>query len=203
MIRRARALLVTLTLAAVATIVTPPPAHAFRTPFGDRVHQSIERGLAWIRAQEMDGNYFQWFTPLAGLTLMEARTSANWGAPTRGYANAGADDQGRLVRMARATIQFDPALRAAGGSFSQGTGSALMFLNQFRRTGGPNDVAAGVLVDAAIANGAAALQAAQANAETGASTPICPRGTATSSRRCTRSPASPLRSPPRPPCRGS
>jgi MYXO-CTERM domain-containing protein len=163
MIRRARALLATLTVAAVAMVVAPPAAHAFRTPFGDRVHQSVERGLAWIRAQEANGNYFQWFTPLAGLTLMEARTSANWGAPTRGYANAGADDQARLVRMARATIDFDPALRAAGGSFSLGTGSALMFLYQFRRSGGPNDVQAGVLVDAAIANGAAALQAAQAN----------------------------------------
>jgi MYXO-CTERM domain-containing protein len=141
--------------------VEMPSAEAFRTPFGDRVYGSVERGLAYIRAQEQGGNYANWATGLGGLALMEARQTANWQAPVRGYRNASADDQQRLVRMAAFAIGHDPALRDAGPSYSFGTGSFLMFLSQFRQTGGPNNVGAAVTVDVAIANGARRLQQAQ------------------------------------------
>ena len=162
MLRRKPALLLSLCASlAGAVALAPSPAHAFRTPFGDRVSTAVDRGLAWVRTQEVNGNYHDWDTPLAGIMLMDARQTANWGAPIRGYAGASVDDQGRLVRMARFAIQQDPALRAAGPSYSFGTGSGLAFLYEFRHTGGPNDVGAGVLVDAALANGAAALVASQ------------------------------------------
>ena len=164
MSQRLRALIGCVSATLAAAVLAPTPAEAFRTPFGDRVQQSVERGLARIRAQEAGGNYFQWYTPMGGLALLESRQNANWQAPTRGYANSSADDQARLVRMARATIQFDPALQGVGAAYSFGTGAGLMFLAQFRRTGGPDDVGAGVTVDRAQANGAAALQATQANA---------------------------------------
>ena len=138
-----------------------PSAQAFRTPFGDRVYASVERGLAYIRAQEQNGNYATWATGLGGLALMEARQNANWQAPTRGYRNASAEDQQRLVRMAAFAIAHDPALTDAGAAYSFGTGSFLMFLSQFRQTGGPNNVGAAVTVDQALANGARRLQASQ------------------------------------------
>jgi hypothetical protein len=182
MTQRGRALLGSVfSTALLAGALAPGEAQAFRTPFGDRVYNGVERGLAWIRAQEANGNYFQWYTPMGGLALLEARQNANWQAPTRGYTNASADDQARLVRMARATIEFDPALQAAGGAFSTGTGAGLMFLAQFRRTGGPDNVGAAIGVDRALANGAAALQASQANnaanCDNGGWSPNAPDGT--------------------------
>jgi hypothetical protein len=182
MTQRGRALLGSVfTTALLAGALAPGEAQAFRTPFGDRVYNGVERGLAWIRAQEANGNYFQWYTPLGGLALLEARQNANWQAPTRGYTNSSPDDQARLVRMARATIEFDPALQAAGGAFSTGTGAGLMFLAQFRRTGGPDNVGAAIGIDRALANGAAALQASQANnaanCDNGGWSPNAPDGT--------------------------
>ena len=137
------------------------PAAAFRTPFGDRVNDTLERGLAWIRTQENNGNYNDWSTGLAGLALMEMRASAHWNAPTRGYRNAPAEDQARLQRMARFVIGHDPSLRQQGQAYSYGTGNFLLFLSLYRQTGGPNAVGAAVTVDVAISNGAAALKAIQ------------------------------------------
>ncbi|MCA9537878.1 MAG: terpene cyclase/mutase family protein, partial [Myxococcales bacterium] len=148
-------------LASLALTLGATPALAFRTPFGDRVNASLERGLAWIRTQEAGGSYNDWSTGLAGLALMEMRASAHWNAPTRGYRNAPADDQQRLQRMARFCINFDPALRNAGVSYSYGTGNFVLFLSLYRQTGGPNDVAAPITVDQAIRNGVTALRANQ------------------------------------------
>ena len=146
---------------AIALVAIPLPALAFRTPFGDRVQQTVERGLAWMRTQEQNGNYHGASTGMAGLALLDARVDANWGAAKRGYARSTPDDQLRLVRMANFAITSDPGLRAVGAANAFGTGSFLMFLSELRRSGGPNDVGAAVTVDAAIRNGALGLQTVQ------------------------------------------
>ncbi len=151
------------TIIALAALSTP--AEAFRTPFGDEVNAAVERGLAWIRTQEVEGSYNDDATGLAGLVLMEARTSAHWNAPRRGYENAPVEDQERLVRMAAYVIGDDPALTADGEHFAYRTGSYLRFLTLFRQTGGPDEVGAAITLDVAIANGVAALKAAQADDE--------------------------------------
>ena len=154
-----RLLLVGIALACAA------PAHAFRTPFGDEVYDALERGLAWIRLQEVNGSYNGDATGLGGLALLEMRANAHWGAPTRGYDGSTPDDQARLQRMARHCITADEALRAAGPASTYRTGNFLLFLSLYRQSGGPNDVGAAVAVDAAIANGTAALVASQGAAD--------------------------------------
>jgi hypothetical protein len=148
----------------LATLLVSTSAQAFVTPFGRRVNEAIERGLAWIRLQENNGDYNNWATGLGGLAILEKRASADWNAPPVGYRNSTPDDQARLVRMARFAINYDQALRAANGaSYSYGTGNFLMFLSLFRQTGGPNDVGAQATVEVAVANGTAALKRSQSN----------------------------------------
>ncbi|MGK0361101.1 MAG: hypothetical protein ACI9U2_003419, partial [Bradymonadia bacterium] len=152
------------TLIAVLIALSSSSAFAFRTPFGDAVSASIERGLAWIRLQENDGEYNNWATGLGGLALLEKRASPDWNAPTVGYRGSTVDDQERLVRMARYVIGLDPALNNANGSASAyGTGANLLFLSLYRQTGGPNDVGAAVSVDVAVQNGAGGLQRSQSD----------------------------------------
>ena len=141
------------------------PGAAFVTPFGGEVHDSIDRGLEWIRGQEAGGQYNNWATGLGGLALLEKRESANWDAPPLGYRGSAPDDQQRLVRMAAYAITSDGALSRGAVPYSYGTGNFLMFLSLFRETGGPNDVGAPVTVDEAIANGVSGLQASQSNRE--------------------------------------
>ncbi len=151
-----------LLLLVACTLCCSASAHAFQTPFGDRVYDTLERALAWIRTQENNGNYNGNATGLAGLALMEMRANAHWGAPHRGYGGATQEDQARLQRMARFCIEHDPALRNEGQASSYTTGSFLLFLSLYHQTGGPDDVGAPIGVEAAIANGAAGLQAIQA-----------------------------------------
>ena len=79
-------------------------AYAFRTPFGDRVYDTVEKGLAWIRAQVRDGSYNTTATALGGLAILEHRTSRDWNAPARGYQNAVAGDKALLRSMAKYVI---------------------------------------------------------------------------------------------------
>ncbi len=148
-------------LVCAAALACAAPAHAFRTPFGDAMYDSLERGLAWIRAQEQNGNYNGDATGLGGIALMEMRANAHWGAPSRGYEGAPDDDQARLQRMARFCIDNDAALSGGGAPSTYRTGNFLLFLSLYRQTGGPDDVGAAVAVDQAVANGAAALQGTQ------------------------------------------
>ena len=94
--------------AGVATLLVSVPltASAFRTPFGNEVNASIERGLQYLRNQEggngqVDGTYG---TGLAMLAFLEKRASADWDAPTVGYRGSSPDDQARLQRMARYVV---------------------------------------------------------------------------------------------------
>ncbi|MCK6570267.1 hypothetical protein L6V77_04060 [Myxococcota bacterium] len=154
-------------LALALTAALPTAAHAFRTPFGDRVHQAIDRGLQYFRGIENAGQFVDGqgaqATGLAMLCFLEKHATPDWNSPTLGYRNASPDDQALLRRAAARVIANDASLRNAGGSYSYGTGSSLMGLSLYRQTGGPNDVGAGVTVDQAIINGAQRLQAAQGN----------------------------------------
>ena len=87
-------------LAVAVVLLASSTASAFVTPFGRRVNDAIERGLAWVRLQEANGQYNNWATGLGGLALLERRASADWNAPSVGYRNATPEDQARLVRMA-------------------------------------------------------------------------------------------------------
>jgi MYXO-CTERM domain-containing protein len=145
----------------LALLLMAAPANAFRTPFGDRVYETIERGLAYLRTQEAGGSVGGQTTGLAGLAFMEMRSSAHWGAPTKGYVGSSADDQARLERMAAWVITNNAALRDAAVPNAYETGSYLLFLSLYLQTGGPNDVGAAITVGQAVANGAARLQATQ------------------------------------------
>ena len=95
---------------------------------------------------------------------MEERTSADWNAPTRGFRNASADDQARLIRMARYVIDNDQALQGQALDYSYETGSNLLFLSLFVSTGGPQNVRAAVSVPDAIRSGVNALADSQGEA---------------------------------------
>jgi MYXO-CTERM domain-containing protein len=138
-------------------LFVPFGASAFRTPFGDRVNASIDRGLQYFRGQENGGNVGGWATGLAMLGFMEKRATAEWGAPHLGYRGSTNDDKQRLQRMARYVITLDGALRNTAVAYSYGTGASLMGLSLYLSTGGPDNVGAAVSVSQAIRNGASRL----------------------------------------------
>ncbi|MHC4836688.1 MAG: MopE-related protein, partial [Planctomycetota bacterium] len=149
-------------------LAVPSIAHAFRTPFGDRVNATIDRGLDWIRAQQ--GANGGWTDArsndgggLAALTLLEKRATPDWNAPTVGYENLPAADQERLRRAMAFAIGDDASLRGQGTAYSYGTGAWLMAMSLYLSTGGPDDVGAAVTVSQAVRNGAQGLQAIQGN----------------------------------------
>ncbi|MFZ4738116.1 MAG: MopE-related protein [Bradymonadia bacterium] len=154
-------------VALTAFFVLLPAANAFRTPFGDRVAQTIDRGLQYFRNTENNGSWGDAYgnqgTGLAAVSFLEKRASADWNAPHVGYRNSSAADQALLRRSMASIIANDGALRNVSGSYSYGTGSSLMALSLYRQTGGPNDVGAAVTVDQAVTFGAQRLQAAQGN----------------------------------------
>jgi hypothetical protein len=141
-----------------ALTLCPLNAQAFRTPFGDRVYDTVERGLAWVRTQVNDGSYNDRTTALGGLVILERRTSRHWDAPTRGYRNASRADKALLRAMAKYVIDNDPGLtEGEDGPHGYETGINLSFLSLYLSTGGPEDVDARVRVNEAIANGVSGL----------------------------------------------
>ena len=152
-----------LTVAVCAALfVAPIAAHAFRTPFGDRVNAAIDRGLQYIRNNtNAAGNFDGWTTGIAMVALLEKRVSPDWNAQHAGYRNSSAADQALLQRMAAFVIGQDVALRNAGTAYAYGTGASLLGLSLYRSTGGPNNVGAAVTVDQAIINGSVRLKATQ------------------------------------------
>ena len=136
----------------------PTSSYAFRTPFGDEVFQTVERGVAWIKVQIQNGQYNNWSTGLGGVVLLERKLTSDWDSPRRGYENASPEDQELLEQMVAYCISQDASLRDQGGAYSYGTGNFLLFLSLFRQTGGPNNVGAAVTVDQAIINGVNRLQ---------------------------------------------
>ena len=145
----------------IAGLTFSVSSFAERTPFGDRVYQSVERALAWIRVNTRAGNFNNWSTPLGGLALMEQRVSPNLESKRRGYRDAPAGDKTILTNMVAFLINYDPALRNEGGAYAYGTGLSVAFLSHFIRTGGPQQVGARVTVSQAIINGVSRLKERQ------------------------------------------
>ncbi len=146
-------------------LLVPQPAEAFRTPFGDRVNESINRGLQYLRNQENNGvvagsthNY----SALAMLAFLEKRQSADWNAPTVGYRNSTPDDQARLQRMARQIVNNTQGV-SGNNARSYNTGAALMALSLYLSTEGPDNVGGNRTVRQAIELGMNALLRSQGN----------------------------------------
>ena len=141
------------------------PAQAFVTPFGNEVNQAIDDGLQFFRTQQRaDGTFGPTpdATGLAVLCFLEARESADWNAPARGYDGMNPDDQERVRRALTFLINNDPGLDGGIGQ-SYITGSSLMALSLGWATGLPDDIGAERSVPQAISNGIAALQQMQGN----------------------------------------
>ncbi len=138
-------------------------AQAFRTPFGDRVNESVERGLAWLRLEIDGGRYDYRSVGLAGLALLERRASADWGASTLGYQGAEPEEQQRFQAIAQQLLIQNPALSGNARPLRYDVAVALLYLSLYLQTGGPNDVEGGLLVHEAIGFGVESLQNIQSN----------------------------------------
>ena len=136
----------------------PAVGAAFVTPFGQRVNESINRGLDRLRAQRADGG---WGDPtgLPILCFLERRESADWNAPAIGYLGMAAGDQQLVREAARFCIDRVPGFNNGPNSYQ--TGSCMMGLSLYLASGGPDDVGAGMLVTQAIAAGTQNLKNTQ------------------------------------------
>ncbi len=152
--RRISACAVTAALVGVAV-----PAHAFVTPFGQRVNDSINAVVAWMGTQQAGGGDFGGpATGLGALCILEKPESADFGAPALGYRDLPAADQERMRR----------AMNYMGGGApgdsrqNYAAGNYLMAMTVYRTTDGPND-ANGRNVDNSIASMVQVLKRNQAN----------------------------------------
>ena len=148
------------------TLAAPQVARAFTTPFGDRVNQAIDRGLDYFRAtQEGSGSIGspgQEATGLATLCFLEKRATGDWNAPQMGFLGMSAADQAVVTRAVQYMVQNDEGVNG-NGIYQYRTGSALMALAVYLKTGGPDNVLGNITVSQAIANGVAAIQSTQGN----------------------------------------
>ncbi|MFN3203048.1 MAG: hypothetical protein ACE366_31935 [Bradymonadia bacterium] len=150
------------------TLGTPGDAEAQVTPFGERVNQSIERGLQYFRGQQRgDGGFGPTpeATGLATLCFLEKRASSDWNAEPLGYENMSPDDQQRVRSAIRYMIEEDDGLQG-GVPNSYVTGSNLMAISVYLLTGGPDDVGGFVGARQALESGVQALRSMQGNAGT-------------------------------------
>jgi hypothetical protein len=132
-------------------------AHALVTPFGERINESIDRGLNWLRAnQNGDGGWGR-PTGLAVLCFLEKRQSADWNAQPQGYQNMTPADQEIVRNGIRYCIQRIPGFES-GSVESYDTGACLMAMSTYKHTGGPDDVGANTSVTNAIAQGVTSLK---------------------------------------------
>jgi hypothetical protein len=106
-------------------------------------------------------------TFLVALALLERRDHFGAGEPL-GFAGQTPDDQARLITLVQRMIDDDPALLSVDRlPYTYMTGGNLMVLAIWTRTGGPDDVGAGVSVSEAIANGTEALRRIHLDPNTG------------------------------------
>jgi len=152
-------------LALVAATTFAVPAWAIRTPFSERVHESIESVIQYFRNQQGGNGAFgsPRASGLATMCFLEKRSSADFFAPHVGYEGMDDDDQLRIRNSIRAIIDNDSALNRGNNPYSYGTGSSLMALSLYKATGGQEDVGAQVEVTAAIENAVGALKQTQGN----------------------------------------
>ncbi len=147
---------------ASVVLIAPMSASANVTPFGERVNQSIDNGLQWLRqTQQGDGGWGQ-PTGLALLCFLERRASADWNAPAVGYLGMDPADQERVRNGVRYCINSVAGFRA-GNPNSYQTGACLMGMSLYLVSGGADNVGAQIGVAQAVANGVTALKNTQGN----------------------------------------
>ena len=145
----------TLLIALTLGVVTPR-ADALVTPFGERVNEAIDRGLAWLRSAQ-DGGGWGRPTGLAVLCFLEKRQSADWNAQPQGYQNMPPADQEVVRNGIRYCIQSIAGFEQ-GGVESYDTGACLMAMSTYKHSGGPDNVGANTTVTNAISMGVNALK---------------------------------------------
>ena len=141
--------------AIIACACVAGPASAQITPFSQRVNASIDRSLAYLRANEAAGNIGGQATGLATLCFLEKRASADWRAPALGYQGMDAADQALARRAAAYMINNDTGLVPNALPQTYQTGASMMALGLYLSTGGPDNVGAARTVTAALQAGVA------------------------------------------------
>jgi hypothetical protein len=135
-------------------------SHALLTPFGERVNESINRGLDWLRANQNGNGGWGRPTGLAVLCFLEKRASADWNAQPQGYQNMDPADQELVRNGIRYCIQSIGGIEN-GNAEAYDTGACLMAMSTYKHTGGPDNVGAGVTVTQGIQNAVNSLKALQ------------------------------------------
>jgi MYXO-CTERM domain-containing protein len=153
-------------LALVALALGPTTTQAAVTPFGQRVNEAIDRGLAWFRANQVgDGSIgpsAEEATGLAVLCFLEKRASADQNAAQLGFQGMDAADQALVQRAVAYMLANEPGINGSG-AYQYRTGSALMALSVYLLTGGPDMAGGPFSVRQGIANGVNAIVSTQGN----------------------------------------
>jgi hypothetical protein len=131
-------------------------AYSAITPFGQRVNQTINSGLEWLRGQQTDGGWGPG-TGLVVLCFLEKRQNADWNALPQGYVGMTPEDQQRVQDGIKYCIDDLPGFQSNQPNSYQ-TGACLMALSTYLNTGGPVDVGASMTVPAAINQGVQGLK---------------------------------------------
>jgi hypothetical protein len=133
------------------------PTHALVTPFGERVNESINQGLQWLRDNQSGGGGWGEPTGLAVLCFLEKRQSADWNALPQGYIGMPVEDQDIVRNGVRYCIQSIPGFES-GSVNSYQTGACLMAMSTYLNTGGPDNVGANTTVSDAVSQGVQSLK---------------------------------------------
>ena len=130
------------------------------TPFGERVNQSIDLGLQYLRnAQDGNGGWSR-ATGLAILCFLEKRVSADWNAQPQGYQNMNPADQELVRNGIRYCIDNIGGIDG-GNAEAYDTGACLMAMSAYKHSGGVDNVGAGVTVTQGIQNAVNSLRTLQ------------------------------------------
>ena len=141
-------------------------ASAFITPFGQRVDESISRGLDYLRTTQGNDGGWGGATGLATLCFLEQRLSADWNAPSRGYVGMEPDDQQRVRNAIRYCINNTNGFGNGRTPNAYSAGACLMAMSLYIGTGGPDDVGASRSVLDALRAGIDNMVGAQGNCGT-------------------------------------
>ena len=148
-------------LLCVALLLSGGPAWSQVTPFSQRIFDSVEAGLEYLRqAQDDGGGSIQMNkNGLAALALMDQRTSADRNAGARGFAETPPNDQARILEFLRHCIDEGPFFGRAVSNYA--TSTCVIGMNRYLGSGGRGEIGASRPVLDAIANGVQAMMGTQ------------------------------------------
>ena len=141
------------------------------SPWYDAKTSAESRGLTWVRVATTNGELVNWSTSLAGQVLLG---QSDLHPDTRPLGYSGLTEADQLLVTEMASYVINDVVRAQPPATDvRALAHAISFLNQFRLTGGPNEVNASTTVNGAIDE---AITAAIARQLVSAETPLCGRG---------------------------